>query len=161
MFREIMIQGARVLQYDANRFRVDANGALCPSGAVPDWVTVPLQQVTFEEIRFKTDPKTWGEDVQAILADSFAFRFWALWKRGHLVSQDFNRAVLEVANILRNAAPSWNAEEYAARVWRGGVFHDLSLDDLRPFFAKWLPVFRGDQLLIVLITEGIAECERL
>lgn len=149
MLRMVKIEGVNVLQYDANRFRVDASGALCPSGAVPQWVSVNVVELPVVEVRFASDPGTW-QDFRDIMADSFAFNFWALWKRNHVVSDEFNAAVRRVATVLANAGAHWDANRYASQVSALG-FHDFTFADLSAFFEEFVDVFKGERLVVVRI----------
>lgn len=54
-----------------------------------------------EHVELAFDPSHVGEEIQRVFSDDLARTLWLGIKQGHVVSQYFNRAVLEMADEIR------------------------------------------------------------
>jgi hypothetical protein len=89
------------------------------------------------------DPFDCGcSDVTAIFRDDAARTLYLLWRRGHIVSENFAIRVREIAERIRCRAPK-TVEELVLMFPRGPM--DFPRKDVEEFCAEFLDYFTGSR----------------
>jgi len=96
-----------------------------------------------DELVLKFDPFDCGcEDTAACFRDDIARTLYLLWRRGHIVSQHFPKAVLAIALRIRRNNPT--TPQQLRECFRVVPPMDFPGGDVRRFCDEAIPYFMGE-----------------
>lgn len=111
---------------------------------------MPVDTIT---VKLSFDPWT-TEATQSIFSDGFTRKFYLLWRRDHMVSNEFNGKCLELLEKWKEARPL-TPQELINSITMDGV--DFSSNDVRNFVVKYNAYLFGDARVGFQINLGEAQ----